>query len=153
MLTTQFEILKKVRQSLLNLISDLSAEQLNKVPEGFNNNIIWNLAHLIASQQGICYRRGELPFVVKEDLFHAYKPGTKPEGDVSEQFINEIKNILLSTVDRMQTDFEKGLFQNNPPWTTRSGIDLLTIEDSINFILYHDGLHTGYIMALKRLVG
>jgi len=47
----EIERLKKTRIFLLDLIKDLTTEQLNEIPKGFNNNIIWNLGHLIASQQ------------------------------------------------------------------------------------------------------
>jgi uncharacterized damage-inducible protein DinB len=50
----EIEIIKLPRQRILDEISHLSVEQLNKVPTGFNNNIIWNLGHMIAAQQGIC---------------------------------------------------------------------------------------------------
>ena len=148
----QFEILSKTRQFVLNLISGLSTQQLNEVPPGFNNNIIWNVAHLIASQQGVCYFRGGLPLAIQEELFLAYKPDTKPQGMVEEAQIEEIKKLLLSTVDQLKADYTNGLFKNNPPWTNRYGVEHSTIDDSINFLLFHDGLHTGYIMALKSVI-
>ena len=67
-MTKQIEIIKKTRVSLLELVKDLSTEQLNKIPDGFNNNIIWNLAHMIAAQQGVCYVRAGLAPVVGEKL-------------------------------------------------------------------------------------
>lgn len=48
----QVTALKKLRFAILKTI-----EQLNKVPDGFNSNIIWNVAHLIASQQNLCYMK------------------------------------------------------------------------------------------------
>lgn len=51
----QVTALKKLRFAILKTIEQLPTEQLNKVPDGFNNNIIWNVAHLIASQQNLCY--------------------------------------------------------------------------------------------------
>lgn len=60
----QIEIIRKTRVKLLEMLSDLSTDQLNKIPAGFNNNIIWNLAHLVAAQQGICYLRAGLPMVL-----------------------------------------------------------------------------------------
>ncbi|HWD90430.1 MAG TPA: DinB family protein [Mucilaginibacter sp.] len=39
----QIDTLKKVRAVLLEGIKDLTTEQLNKIPQGYNNNIIWNL--------------------------------------------------------------------------------------------------------------
>jgi hypothetical protein len=50
----QIENIKTLRTTLLTLVENLTINQLNEVPEGFNNNIIWNLAHLTAAQQGVC---------------------------------------------------------------------------------------------------
>jgi len=36
--------------------------------------------------------------------------------------------------------------------TTRYGVTLSNIEEAIRFVPFHDGLHTGCIMALKRTV-
>ena len=66
--------------------------------------------------------------------------------------IDEIKILLLSTIDQLKADHTKGLFQDNPPWTSGYGVELKTIEKSINFLLFHDGLHTGCIMALKKVI-
>jgi hypothetical protein len=49
------------RQLLLDQIAGLTTEELNQIPRGLNNNIIWNLAHLISGQQGIFYARAGLP--------------------------------------------------------------------------------------------
>lgn len=148
----EIEILKKTRTSLLSLINELTTDQLNQVPPGFNNNIIWNLAHLVAAQQGVCYVRGGLPLVVGEQLFMAYKPDTKPGGYVNEEEVQVIKGLLLSTIDKLAEDLRAGLFAANPPWTNRYGVEHRNIEDSVRFLLFHDGLHFGYIMALKRVV-
>ena len=40
---TRIETLKKVRANFLKVIGDLTIEQLNEIPAGFNNNVIWNL--------------------------------------------------------------------------------------------------------------
>lgn len=40
-----FSITKTSRKALSHLLDIIPLEQLNKIPEGFNNNIIWNIAH------------------------------------------------------------------------------------------------------------
>ncbi len=137
---------------VLSVISELSTERLNKIPPGFNNNISWNLGHLVAAQQGVCYVRGGLPMVIEEQYFLAYKPDTKPTGYVDDAELKVLKEQLLSTVDQLEQDLASNVFANNPPWTNRYGVEHKTIEDSIKFLLFHDGLHTGYIMALKKVV-
>jgi hypothetical protein len=38
----QLEITRKTRAAFVYLCKNLSMEQMNYIPEGFNNNIIWN---------------------------------------------------------------------------------------------------------------
>lgn len=148
----QIASIRKTRNYLLDAINALSADQFNKVPDGFNNNIAWNVGHIIAAQQGVCYRRADLPVVVGEDFFEMYKPGSRPERAVTTSEIAEIKQFLASTLERLELDYNKGIFTNYTPWTTRYGVEINNIEDAVSFLLYHEGLHAGIIMALKKLV-
>ena len=90
--------LRQPRTYLLNLISELTTEQLNKVPEGYNNNIIWNLGHMIAAQQGICYKRAGVDMIVEEDFFETYKPGSKPVKFVDDDEIAIIKDSVHRSI-------------------------------------------------------
>ena len=51
----QFDILTKTRAIVLHYIDGLTLEQLHVIPEGFNNNIAWNIAHLVVTQQLLHY--------------------------------------------------------------------------------------------------
>jgi hypothetical protein len=146
------ESIRKTRSYVLQLVNGLTAEQLNEVPAGFNNNIIWNVGHLIASQQGICYLRAGLKAWVSEKVYLDYKPDTKPTGFLNNSEIEELKNLLLTSLDPLETDYSNNLFQNYPAWTTRYSVTITTIDEALQFLLFHEGLHTGYIMALKRVV-
>ena len=148
----QIEILKKTRKYLLNLIEDISIEELNEIPAGFKNNIIWNLAHMLASQQGVCYKRAGLDLTIDEQYFLDYKPETKPGHFVDTKEVDKIKNLFLSTIDQLEKDYHDNVFLNYPAWTNRYGVEHTNIEDTITFLLFHEGLHLGYIMALKRVV-
>jgi hypothetical protein len=52
-----FKFILKSRQKFIELLDGLSIEQLNKIPTGFNNNIIWNFAHIVVSTQTLVYVR------------------------------------------------------------------------------------------------
>lgn len=145
-----FEIIRKTRESLLKMVDGLSIEQLNKIPEGFNNNVIWNIGHLIAAQQGICYKRAGFPAVIDEAFFDTYKSGTKPESVIDEAGFEHIKQLLVSTIDQLEVDYKNNAFANYTAWTTRYDVEISTIDQAITFLLFHEGLHTGYIQALKR---
>jgi hypothetical protein len=147
-----FDDIKTIRAAATGLIAHLSVDQLNKIPDGFINNIIWNLGHMVAAQQGLCYKRGNAPLVVEESFFETYKPGTTPTDFVDEAGVEEIKTLMLSTIYQLEQDYNEGIFTDYPTFTTRYGVEISSIKEAIKFLTFHDGLHMGYIMALKRAI-
>lgn len=152
---SRIEKIKKVRSFLLDQLNELSDEQMNKIYTGFNNNIIWNLAHLICAQQGICYLRAGQKAIVPEKYIAPFFTNTKPERIIDKAEIAEIKLLFISTIDRLQEDFDNKIFGNytpSPNILKIYGFELKGIEDALEFLLYHEGYHTGYILALKKLI-
>jgi hypothetical protein len=151
-MTKAIDILKQPRIQILNTLKEFSIEQLNDVPAGFNNNIIWNLGHMIAAQQGVCYARAGLNKVIDDSFFMAYKPDTKPEKFIDAAEYDIIKELMLSTLEQFEIDLQKNIFTNYTPWTTRYGVEIRNIDDALSFLPFHDGLHVGYIMSLRKMV-
>lgn len=151
-MSSVFDVQKTIREILLKILDSHSLEQLNKVPNGFNNNIIWNIGHCISSQQVLVYKLSGLPTMVSEDFILKYRKGTKPEGDVSEEEVNEIKTFLLTTYEKTKNDFESGLFVDYNEYTTSMGFTLKNVQDALDFNNYHEGIHTGIAMTLRKLV-
>lgn len=147
-----FEVQKTIREILIKILDSHSLEQLNKIPEGFNNNIIWNVAHCVSAQQSLVYKLSGVPTVVSEDFIVKYRKGTKPEGDVSQQEVDEVRELLSTTLEKTKNDFESGLFVEYNEYTTSMGFTLRNIQDALNFNNYHEGIHTGIIMTLRKLV-
>ena len=132
----QFEIIKSTRKFVLTFVAELTNDELNEIPAGFNNNIIWNLAHVIAAQQNVCYARGGLPIRIDQELFNNYKPETKPTGYVEKEQVAEIKTLFLSSIDQLEEDYYNKLFTNYNTWTNRYGVTHNNIEDTINFLIF-----------------
>ena len=65
-MNNKIERIKKIRFFLISVVNELAVDQLNEIPSGFNNNIIWNPGHLTAAFQGVCYIRAGLKPVVNE---------------------------------------------------------------------------------------
>lgn len=148
----QIENLKKVRTFLLDGIKDLTTEQWNKIPGGFNNNIAWNVGHLIAAQQGICYKRANLTPHISDEFWEQFRTGSKPAGDLSTEEIENLKSLFLNLMDQSDADYNKGVFSNYTAWSTRYGVEIASIEDALKFLPYHEGLHAGVISAMRKLV-
>ena len=146
------ETIRNPRKLLIKVTEGLSIEQLNKVPPGFNNNIIWNMGHIITAQQGVCYRRCGLDLKIDEDFFQRYKPDTKPEGFIDSMGVEKIRTLLFTTLDELEADYSAGIFTNYPTFVTRYGIEINSIDSAISFLPFHEGLHIGCMIALKKLV-
>lgn len=149
---TEIERIKSIRLYLLDLIKDLSPAQLNEIPTGFNNNIIWNVGHLLVSQQRLCYMRAGVKPVIDEQYLKDYMPTTKPGNPLPEDEINKIKELFLSVLDKLDEDYTQDLFSNYGAFTSPYGIELNNIDAAIDFLLFHEGLHMGYIMGMKRVL-
>ena len=145
-----FDRYRKIRKFMLDTVNDLTTEQFNHIPTGFNNNVIWNLGHVVAAQQGVCYVRSGNDLKTDQDFFDHYKPGTKPEKYTDSIEIDRIKSLALSTIDIFEKDFLENRFEKYTPWTTRYGVELADINTAAEFLFYHEGLHLGYIAAMKK---
>jgi len=148
------EVIKACRTKWLTMLDTLTIDQLNTIPPGFNNNLAWQLGHVIVSQQILCYRLAGQKFIINEELIDRYKNGSRPEGYINEEEITLLKNYMLSTIDQLQLDLENGVFDNYTPYTvsTYAGFTLNSVNDALTFIVSHDGLHYGCSLMMKKLV-
>jgi hypothetical protein len=145
-MNNKIDKIKKIRGLLLEQIADLTNEQLNTIPNGFNNNIIWNLTHSICAQQGICYLRGGQHAIVPDKFIAPFFTNTKPDLNIGTDEIQETKGIYISTIDQLQIDYDKAMFGNYtslPNIFKVYGLETTGIEDTLEFVLYHEGYHSG----------
>ena len=148
----QFEALKKSRELVLKKINGLSLEQLHKIPDGFNNSIAWNVAHLVVTQQLLHYKLSGLDCLVSDDLIENYKKGTVPTTTLTAEELDEVKELLMGLPDALKEDFDAGIFVTYNEYETSTGFVLDSIETAIAFNNLHEGIHLGVIMALTKLV-
>lgn len=147
-----FTITATSRNMVSKILENHSLEQLNKIPEGFSNNLIWNIGHIIVTQQLLVYKLSGLPMMVPEQMVDKYKKGTKPEQDVTQSEVEEIRSLLFTTIEKTKEDYANGVFKNYQEYPTSTGFVLNNAEDAIAFNNFHEGLHIGIMMSLRKLV-
>jgi len=148
----QFDTLKKSRQLTLKLIENLTIEQLNEIPKGFKNNIAWNIAHLVVTQQLLCYRLAGLDCLVSEEMIQKFQKGTAPTYTMTSAEFDTVKEQFLALPNTLEEDYSKGIFKNYAEYKTSVDVTLSSIEDGILFNLYHEGIHLGIILQLMKFV-
>ena len=149
---TSFEINRMNRRKLLDVLENNTLEQLNKVPEGFSNNLIWNIAHIVVVQQMLVYKLSGLPMQISDVMVDTYKRGTKPEADVTADEVETIKQLLTSTVDQTEADYNAGIFRDYTDFTTMSGFVITNAQQAIEFNNYHEGIHVGIMMSIRKFI-
>lgn len=151
-MTTQFNLLKISRNLVLKKIDGLTHEQLHKIPEGFKNNIAWNVAHLVVTQQLLHYKLSGLQCLVPDDLIEKYRKGTAPTEEMSTEDFEEVKELLAGLPDTLEEDYNEGIFKEYTEYETSTGFVITSIDDAISFNNLHEGIHLGTIMDLYKLV-
>jgi hypothetical protein len=147
-----FDVTRTSRKVLSQFIENFSLDQLNAIPEGFNNNLIWNIAHIVVTQQRLVYKFSGLPLRISDEIFEKYKGGTKPNGAVSQSEVEEIRSLLFETIDQTEADFNNAIFNNYQEYTTSIGLKIASIEEAMSFNNYHEALHTGVMMSIRKFI-
>jgi hypothetical protein len=150
MLDHHLDLLRAVRKNTLALLEPFPAEELNQIPPGFSNNLIWNAAHMLVTQQLLTYQRSGLPAAVSGDWIERFRKGSKPDQRVGPEEIRAIKKALQESPDWLQQDIEQGRFQTFEPYQTSYGVQLHSFNEAVVFNNIHENLHLGYMMALRK---
>ncbi|WP_194767010.1 DinB family protein [Tamlana sp. I1] len=148
-----FEVLQNTRRIFQGIIENNSLEDLNKIPNGFNNNIIWNIGHIVVTQQLLVYKLSGLDMGVSSEMIDKYRKDTKPELPVSQQEVVEIKGLLIPTLEKTKDDYAQGVFKTYHEYTvSTTGNTLSDINDALQFVLAHECIHYGYVLALLKVI-
>ena len=147
-----FKIWETNRNIYLSFLENYSLEQLNKIPEGFSNNLIWNIGHVIATQQGLVYRLSGLPMYISDEMKTTYQKGSYPTGATTQAEVDGIKDLLISLISKTKKDYADGKFTSYSEYTTSTGFNLKSIKEAMQFNNYHEGIHLGCLMAIRKFI-
>ncbi|HKG08152.1 MAG TPA: DinB family protein [Pedobacter sp.] len=144
--------IRQTRKNFISLIENASVEELNAVPAGFNNNMIWNFVHIMASQQLLCYKLAGLDTKLESNYIRDYQKGTKPERFIDAMELEKLKILMLSTIDILEQDLKQQVFVNYNGFTTSYGVTLNSTADAVGFFAIHDAYHYGCASSIKKAI-
>ena len=150
---TSIAYIKKTRALFLALIQDLSIEQLNEIPPGFNNNIIWNVGHIAVSTLGLCYIRSQVKPEMVLPFSGSYVKGSRPGHQVTTEELDQLKHILIQSIDQIEKDIQNETFTNWVTFNTDTyQIPMDNIENTLTGCVAHENLHLGIAKAMKSMI-
>ena len=148
-----FDTTLQNRKLLYKILDNTPKEQLLEIPTGFRNNIWWNIAHVVVTQQLLVYKFSDLQVRVPEEYIEKFKKGTVPDGTATDDEMKEIAGFLISTADWAREDYDSEMFKEFNEYTTSLNVTLSNVEDAMTFNVFHEGLHLGSILGLQKVVG
>lgn len=144
--------IRQTRKKFIQLVERSTVEELNQVPAGFNNNMIWNFGHIIASQQILCYKLANLEPRIDSSYLLAYQKGTKPEKFIEAPEINTLRELMMSTIDTLENDLKNDIFESYNAITTGYGVTLSNTAEAVQFFPVHDAFHYGCASSIQKVL-
>lgn len=145
----------QARNMILKITDGISEEKMFLIPRGFNNNLYWNLGHVSATMALLTYKLSGLSLPLEEQFILSFGKGSSPSSWADKSkipTISELKQILKDLPMQIQKDLHEKEFTNFKAYETSAGISLQNINDALEFVFFHDGLHIGYMLAQKRVL-
>ncbi|WP_044213264.1 DinB family protein [Flammeovirga sp. OC4] len=141
---------RKLRKRFIEFINQFSVEELNTIPVGYNNNIIWNFGHAIVTHQLLTYGLSGLTPPMDKKWIKMFRKGSKPERSLSEDEVNELKYLALKLLEKLDEDQVAGIFRKYESYVTGLGVRIHTVAEAVEFNNVHEGVHLGYALGMRK---
>ena len=143
---------QEIRGYLLRSTKGLSEEQLVRVPEGFHNNILWNLGHAITDNCTMLYPPTGKEFPLPDQYLSWFAPETSPSDWTETPDTAEILKAGKDILDKLVDDCTADRMEIYEPMPLDDGVVLGNIAQAIAHCNIHEAIHLGVIMSLRKLV-
>lgn len=141
------------REQTIKLMSSITEEQSDVIPDGFSNSLRWNFGHILVSQEQSMFQlgmnqSGEIPMKTQD----AFKRGSSPKDwSVTPLTLSDIREQLQKQKERMKSTFSGRLGDSAANvFDLGQQRELKTLGDLFVGSLWHEGLHQGVIDCIKR---
>lgn len=139
-----------IRGMFLAGIAELSEEEVDIVPNGYKNNIRWNIGHILLIQDYMLFG----PEGMKCPPYYGamFAPGTSPadwkkDGPSLETFVAQLKEQHVRVKEELHSRLNEPLPK---PFQLGDKGTIHTYGEMMIFTLFHEGMHIGYISSLKK---
>ena len=146
------EMWKTTRIILAKMVDKLSDEELLLAPEGFNNSMLWNLGHILNIQQVLHYKLCSLEVPMDKSQMNFFTQGSSPTQWSGTPDIKYLRSFILESLNQTLDDRVNQKFKTFKPFSTSTGVVISDFESCLAFNFFHEGLHTGYMMAQRKAI-
>ena len=147
------KMFKYSRTSTLILLPKLEEEVWDIQPENFPNTIRWNAGHIYAEAEGFLHDADNNYEVIRPGWMGLFLDGTRPSewgSDIPTKA--EIIDALREQETRIEKFFAGKYHHKADKVRDLNGTLLDTVDSSLQFVTWHEGLHLGILKSLRLLV-
>ena len=140
------------RNNLHETCKDLSQEQWFAVPDGFANNVAWNIGHLIVAQNGLIYTRLGVRGYIRRPFATLYIPGTSHLEWESNPDTAELLALLTGNPAKLPEDIAAGKFEIDELPEMPMLPKAHSVEHAFVHNQWHEGFHMGVIESILACI-
>jgi hypothetical protein len=138
-----------VRERTLQQLEAATEESADQMPPGYKNTLRWNLGHILTVQETLCLKLAGDPFDLPETYPALFANGTKPaDWQIEPPSLDTLKLQLTQQSLRIKQKLADRLDEKLAQPFRGIG----TVGGMIIFSLYHEGTHTGFMMAMRKTI-
>lgn len=146
MIEAQFRISYSM---LSDVVKDIDEKQADFQLELANNNIKWQLGHVIVANESFVFGTSEEGNILGEKLGKSFSPGTSPQDFTGvEPTFQELKGILNQQLERILNTLDEQMDKSRK--APIANMD--TFAETISFGILHTNYHTGQIKLMKSML-
>src|SRR5690606_35803308 len=134
-------------------LDGLDADALLRIPEGRDDNILWNVGHLLCSFSRLTYVFSGYPLPIPEHYLGLFGKGTNARDWNTPPDADDVLRLFEEIPDRAETDYRQGKFVEYKPLQIVPGFAINSVPEAVAFHCFHEGLHLGKILTLKESLG
>lgn len=143
-------LFKYSRTSTLILLPKLEENLWNEQPNGWPNTIRWNAGHIYAEAEGFLHDADHSYTIIRPDWMTLFLDGSRPsEWPAEVPSKAEIIEALVEQEKRIETFFAGKYHHAADKVRDVNGLMLNTVDASLQFVTWHEGIHLGIIKSLR----
>ena len=148
-----FKTFRTTRFHMLRELEGLSQDDLLAIPEGRDDNVLWNVGHLLCSLARLTYVRSGFALPIPEHYLALFGKNTTARDWTDTPDADEVFGHFHALPGQIEADYASGRFSRYEPLELAPGHTVESVEEAIAFHCFHEGLHIGMIISVKELLG
>ena len=148
-----FKTFRITRFHMMRELEGLTDEQMLHIPDGREDNIIWNVGHLLCSISRLTYVFSGHPLPIPEGYLAMFGKDTSARDWKADPDVEAVLHRFVELATQIEYDYRNEIFKDYKALQIVPDDNIASIEEAIAFHCFHEGLHIGKVLTIKESMG